>query len=58
MTGDARTSRGDFWALMFFVVALADLVIYFAMATVCNIMSQVRSPSSLKFKNSEPKNIT
>lgn len=34
-------SRGDFWALMFFVVALANLVIYFVVGWVTTVISQV-----------------
>lgn len=38
---DKIRSRGDFWALMFFVVALANLVIYFVVGWVTAIISQV-----------------
>lgn len=41
LTGSERVSQGDFWALMFFVVALANLALYFAMAMSCNTISQV-----------------
>lgn len=34
-------SRGDFWSLMFFVVALANLVIYFVVGWFTTIISQV-----------------
>ncbi|TIA38173.1 multidrug resistance protein, partial [Aureobasidium pullulans] len=39
-TSSDTVSQGDFWALMFFVVALASLFLYFVLAMVCNIISQ------------------
>lgn len=35
-------SRGDFWALMFLVVALANGVFYFTSGWTTNIISQVK----------------
>jgi ATP-binding cassette subfamily B (MDR/TAP) protein 1 len=40
MTGSEAVSEGDFWALMFFVVAIANWFLYFSLGCVCNIISQ------------------
>ncbi|KAH8907719.1 P-loop containing nucleoside triphosphate hydrolase protein [Coniochaeta sp. PMI_546] len=40
LTGDAMVQRGDFYALMFFVVALGNLVAYAALGWVCNVIAQ------------------
>jgi ATP-binding cassette subfamily B (MDR/TAP) protein 1 len=40
MTGSEAISEGDFWALMFFVVAIANWFLYFSLGCVCNIISQ------------------
>lgn len=40
MTGSEATSEGDFWALMFFVVAIANFFFYFVLGVTCNMISQ------------------
>lgn len=40
MTGSEAVSEGDFWALMFFVVAIVNWFLYFSLGCVCNIISQ------------------
>ena len=40
MTGSEAVSEGDFWALMFFIVAIVNWFIYFSLGCVCNIISQ------------------
>ncbi|KAJ9636367.1 hypothetical protein H2199_008042 [Coniosporium tulheliwenetii] len=40
LTGSAATSRGNFFSLMFFVVALANFILYFVLGFVSNIISQ------------------
>ncbi|GAB7328849.1 hypothetical protein MBLNU13_g00727t2 [Cladosporium sp. NU13] len=40
MTGSAAISEGNFWALMFFVVALANWFLYFLLGYTCNMISQ------------------
>lgn len=40
MTGIEATSEGDFWALMFFIVAIANFFLYFCLGFVCNVISQ------------------
>ncbi|KAK3367251.1 P-loop containing nucleoside triphosphate hydrolase protein [Lasiosphaeria ovina] len=40
LTGDAMTERGDFFSLMFFVVALGNLVAYAALGYWCNTIAQ------------------
>lgn len=39
-TGNKLTEKGDFYSLMFFVIALGNLVAYFALGWVCNVVSQ------------------
>ncbi|KAK3679818.1 hypothetical protein LTR78_000194 [Recurvomyces mirabilis] len=41
LQGAAAQKAGDFWALMFFVLALANLFAYFAIGWACNIIGQV-----------------
>jgi ATP-binding cassette, subfamily B (MDR/TAP), member 1 len=48
LQGDEMTSRGDFFALMFFVVALGNLVAYAVLGWYANIVSQVSSTYSTK----------
>ena len=43
--GHKAVSRGNFWALMFFIVAIANFLLYFAMGWIVNIIIQVREPS-------------
>lgn len=43
LQGSAAIREGDFWALMFFVVGIANLVIYFSIGVTCNIINQVCS---------------
>ncbi|KAK3331292.1 P-loop containing nucleoside triphosphate hydrolase protein [Apodospora peruviana] len=40
LTGSAMVERGDFWALMFFVVALGNLVAYAALGWFSNVIAQ------------------
>lgn len=40
LEGSDATDRGDFWALMFFVVAIGNLVVYGALGWLCNTISQ------------------
>lgn len=40
MTGSEAIKEGNFWALMFFVVAIANWFLYFSLGCVCNIISQ------------------
>ncbi|KAF7559914.1 hypothetical protein G7046_g4252 [Stylonectria norvegica] len=40
LTGDAMVERGDFYALMFFVMALANLVVYCVLGWTSTIISQ------------------
>ena len=40
LTGDEMIQRGDFFALMFFVVALGNLVSYAILGWICNIIAQ------------------
>ncbi|RKU41651.1 hypothetical protein DL546_002293 [Coniochaeta pulveracea] len=40
LTGDAMLKRGDFYALMFFVMALGNLVAYAAMGWMSSLVSQ------------------
>jgi len=40
MTGSEAISEGDFWALMFFIVAIVNWFLYFSLGCVCNIISQ------------------
>ena len=40
MTGSQAVSEGDFWSLMFFVVAIANWFFYFSLGVTCNIISQ------------------
>ena len=44
--GDESISRGDFYSLMFFVVALGNLAAYAIIGTSCNIVAQVVSSST------------
>jgi ATP-binding cassette, subfamily B (MDR/TAP), member 1 len=44
LTGAAITDRGDFFALMFFVIALGNLISYFTMGWFANIFCQVNFP--------------
>lgn len=39
-TGNKLTDEGDFYSLMFFVIAIGNLVAYFALGWVSNIVSQ------------------
>ncbi|KAJ9638460.1 hypothetical protein H2204_004230 [Knufia peltigerae] len=41
LTGHEAQERADFYALMFFVVALGNLVGYFTIGWTCNVVSQV-----------------
>lgn len=41
LSGSEAVRRGDFWALMFFVVALANLFIYFLLGWMANVIIQV-----------------
>ncbi|KAF4438147.1 putative ABC multidrug transporter, partial [Fusarium austroafricanum] len=40
LSGDEAIRLGDFWALMFFVVALANFVVYFILGWLANIIIQ------------------
>jgi ATP-binding cassette subfamily B (MDR/TAP) protein 1 len=40
MTGSEAISEGNFWALMFFIVAIANWFLYFSLGCTCNIISQ------------------
>ena len=40
MTGSEAISEGDFWSLMFFIVAIVNWFLYFSLGCVCNIISQ------------------
>jgi ATP-binding cassette subfamily B (MDR/TAP) protein 1 len=40
LQGGAAVRAASFWALMFFVVALGNLLIYFSIGVVCNIVAQ------------------
>ncbi|TKA76378.1 hypothetical protein B0A55_05265 [Friedmanniomyces simplex] len=40
LSGSAAQSAADFWALMFFVLALANLVGYFCLGWACNTIGQ------------------
>ena len=40
LTGQAAQDRANFFALMFFVLALANLLAFFALGIVCNVISQ------------------
>ena len=40
LTGSEARDRADFYALMFFVVALGNLFAYFAIGWICNVISQ------------------
>jgi ATP-binding cassette subfamily B (MDR/TAP) protein 1 len=40
MTGSDAISEGDFWSLMFFIVAIVNWFLYFSLGCVCNIISQ------------------
>lgn len=40
LTGNELTSRGDFWSLMLFVIAIGNLVVYFSLGWVSNIVAQ------------------
>lgn len=40
LTGSKAISEGNFWALMFFVVAIANFFLYFALGYTCNMISQ------------------
>ena len=40
MTGSEAISEGDFWSLMFFIVAIVNWCLYFSLGCVCNIISQ------------------
>lgn len=44
LTGSELVRRGNFWALMFFVLALAVFLAYFIVAWVGHVISCVRSP--------------
>lgn len=39
----ADVSEGDFWSLMFFVVAIGNLVLYTIAGWIANVMAQVSS---------------
>lgn len=41
LQGDELVKKGDFWALMFFIVALGVFVIYFTLGFASNQASQV-----------------
>lgn len=41
MSGSEVVRQGDFWALMFFVVALANFFLHFALGWCANIIIQV-----------------
>jgi len=41
LQGSEMTSRGDFWALMFFVVALVNGIGYAVFGWYCNVVAQV-----------------
>ncbi|GAM88248.1 hypothetical protein ANO11243_062810 [Dothideomycetidae sp. 11243] len=40
VTGSEAVHRGDFWALMFFVVSVAGLIIYFVLGYTANVIIQ------------------
>lgn len=40
LKGNAAATQGDFWALMFFVIALANLVIYAVLGWTANVICQ------------------
>lgn len=40
LQGNAARSEGNFWALMFFVVAIGNLIVYFSIGVVCNNIVQ------------------
>jgi ATP-binding cassette subfamily B (MDR/TAP) protein 1 len=40
ITGSEAISEGNFWALMFLVVAIANWFLYFSLGCVCSIISQ------------------
>lgn len=44
LTGDEMTARGDFWALMFFVIALGNIVAYGLCGWFMNIIAQAGPP--------------
>jgi len=42
LSGEEMTSRGDFWALMFFVIALGNILAYGLCGWFMNVIGQVR----------------
>ena len=40
LTGQHARDQADFWSLMFFVLALANLVAYFTIGVTCNLIAQ------------------
>lgn len=43
---DEMTKRGNFFSLMFFVIALGNLVAYAILGWFCNVIAQVSPKSS------------
>lgn len=41
LEGDKMVERGNFFSLMFFVVALGNLVAYAVLGWFCNVIAQV-----------------
>lgn len=40
LEGSEATNEANFWALMFFVVAIANLIAYFVLGWLCNVIGQ------------------
>lgn len=40
LEGSEATNEANFWALMFFVVAIANLIAYFILGWLCNVIAQ------------------
>lgn len=43
LTGSKMVEDGDFYSLMFLVVAIANLILYLIMGWLCNYVGQVSS---------------
>jgi len=52
-TGEKLVNAANFWALMFFILALAIAAFYFILGWASNSISMVRSPTSTSSDQNE-----
>ena len=54
LSGHQAKTQADFFALMFFVVALANLVAYWVIGWSCAIVSSFQNPTKLELSHTDP----